>query len=93
MLILRIYLTLTYFYAIIVLKIRIFQKTLKTEKYKVAEVGLLKEIDKLGRIVIQKELRERYIMEGRVEIIATREGILIKNPEYVMVKRKDGKIF
>ena len=43
-----------------------------------AEVGLLKEIDKLGRIVIPKELRERYIMEGRVEIIATREGILIK---------------
>ena len=58
-----------------------------------AEVGLLKEIDKLGRIVIPKELHERYIMEGRVEIIATREGILIKNPEYVMVKRKDGKIF
>ena len=53
-----------------------------------SDVGFIKEIDRLGRIVIPKDLRERYLLESEVEILATREGILIKNPEYVMVKRK-----
>ena len=49
-----------------------------------AEIGIIKEFDKLGRIVIPKELRERYALTGAVEIIATENGILIKNPEYVL---------
>ena len=51
------------------------------------EVGIIKEFDKLGRIVIPKELRERYALNNKVEIIATREGVLIKNPEYSLIKK------
>ena len=57
------------------------------EKYIVSDVGCLKEMDKLGRIVIPKELRERYLIKNKVEIVATKEGILIKNPEYIMIKK------
>lgn len=49
-------------------------------------VGIIKEIDKLGRIVIPKELRERYGLTECVEMVATEEGIILKNPEYVLVK-------
>lgn len=49
-------------------------------------IGVLKEIDRLGRIVIPKELRDRYFLESEVEIIATTDGVLIKNPEYSLVK-------
>lgn len=41
--------------------------------------GIIRSIDKLGRIVIPKELREQYeIEEGDVEIYTTNEGILLK---------------
>lgn len=46
-------------------------------------------MDKLGRIVIPKELRERYGLMKKVEVIATSEGIVLKNPEYILVKAKD----
>ncbi len=49
-------------------------------------VGVIKEIDKLGRIVIPKNYRERLLMGDRVELVLTREGILIRNPEYEIVK-------
>ena len=45
-------------------------------------VGIIKEIDSLGRIVIPKDYRDRLSLEKRVEVILTAEGILIKNPEY-----------
>ncbi|MBQ7386704.1 MAG: hypothetical protein IJW03_00905 [Clostridia bacterium] len=51
-------------------------------------VGVLKEFDKLGRIVIPKDLRERYALNDKVEIIATENGVLIKNPEYKLIKAK-----
>ncbi len=51
-------------------------------------VGIIKEFDKLGRIVIPKELRERYSLDGSVEIVATDDGILIKNPEFFLTKKK-----
>ena len=51
-------------------------------------IGFLKSFDKLGRIVIPKELRDRYALYDEVEIIATREGVLIKNPEYILTKVK-----
>ena len=86
MLILRIYLTLTYFYVIIVLKIRNLKIFAILEKRAMKGIGVLKEIDRLGRIVIPKELRDRYFLESEVEIIATTDGILIKNPEYSLVK-------
>ena len=46
------------------------------------QIGVIKEIDRLGRIVIPKDLRDRYLFENIVEVVATKEGILIKNPEY-----------
>ena len=49
-------------------------------------VGIIKEIDKLGRIVIPKEFRERYGLTENVEIIATEKGIVLRNPEYKLVK-------
>ena len=50
-------------------------------------VGVIKEIDRLGRIVIPKDFRDRIGLESKVEITLTNGGILIKNPEYVLVKK------
>ncbi len=44
------------------------------------KIVILEEFDKLGRIVVPKDLRERYFMNGKVEIIATKDGVLIRNP-------------
>jgi len=56
------------------------------------KIGILKEIDRLGRIVIPKELRERFGLSERVEVVATEEGILIRNQEYKLVKTdKEGE--
>ena len=54
-------------------------------------VGIIKGFDKLGRIVIPKELRERFALNEAVEIIATSEGVLLKNPEYQLVKKENDK--
>ena len=51
-------------------------------------IGCLKRFDKLGRLVIPKELRDRYALNDEVEVIATKDGVLIKNPEYILVKAK-----
>jgi AbrB family looped-hinge helix DNA binding protein len=51
------------------------------------KIGIKKEIDKLGRICIPKEMRKLFNFENEVEIQVTPEGILIKNPEYVLVKK------
>ena len=50
--------------------------------------GIFKEFDKLGRIVIPKEFRERYAFCSKVEIVATDDGVLLKNPQYFLEKRK-----
>ena len=54
-------------------------------------VGIVKELDKLGRIVIPKEFRDRLGIDKEVEIIVTENGILIRNPEYVLVKKEEKK--
>ena len=51
------------------------------------KIGIIKEIDKLGRIVIPKELRERYGFDKTVEIVAVTDGILIKSQDYILVKK------
>ena len=53
-------------------------------------VGITKEVDKLGRIVIPKELRERYGIKKNIEVIATDLGILLRSPEYELVKTRNG---
>ena len=49
-------------------------------------VGVIKEVDNLGRIVIPKEMRDLYSLNEKVEVISTPEGVLIRNPQYVLVK-------
>ena len=56
-----------------------------------SEIGILKDFDKLGRIVIPKELRIRYGLGDGVEIVATEEGILLKSPEYFLAKRENAR--
>lgn len=55
------------------------------------EIGIIKKVDKLGRIVILKEMRERFNISTDVEISVTENGILIRNPEFVLVKKEDVK--
>lgn len=52
------------------------------------KVGVKKEIDKLGRIVIPKEMRALFNLQNEVELQITKEGILLKNPEYILVKKQ-----
>lgn len=53
------------------------------------KIGIIKEFDKLGRIVVPKELRDRYALKGQVEIVATKEGLLLKSPEYILTKKEE----
>ena len=54
-------------------------------------IGIIKEIDKLGRICIPKEMRKLFKMGNEVEIKVTHEGILITNPGYVLVRKDEYK--
>ena len=53
------------------------------------KIGFLKSFDNLGRIVIPKELRERYKLGKDGEIVALKEGVLKRNSEYILVKKSD----
>ncbi|MBQ3057220.1 MAG: AbrB/MazE/SpoVT family DNA-binding domain-containing protein [Clostridia bacterium] len=50
-------------------------------------VGIMKNIDNLGRVVIPKEFRDRLGLEKGVEIVLTREGVLIRNSKYELVMK------
>ena len=50
------------------------------------KAGVIKEIDKLGRIVIPKDMRDRLSLDKIVEVVLTDEGVLIHNPQYKLVK-------
>ena len=52
-------------------------------------VGIRKDIDTLVRICIPKEMRTLFRMEKEVELQVTEEGILLKNPGYVLVKKEE----
>ena len=49
-------------------------------------VGVIKEIDKLGRIVIPKEMRDRLGFGTKVEVVLMKEGILLRNSEFELIK-------
>ena len=55
------------------------------------KIGVKKEIDRLGRICIPKEMRKLFNLENEVELQITKEGILVKNPEYILVKKEEYK--
>ena len=52
------------------------------------QIGIKKQIDKLGRISIPMEIRKLLKLEKEIEMQITKEGLLIKNPEYILVKKK-----
>lgn len=54
-------------------------------------IGQIKYIDKLGRIVIPKEMRKFYKIENEspVEIFLTSEGILLRPLSFEVVREKE----
>ena len=44
------------------------------------KLGIIKSIDRLGRLVIPKKYRELYGLFDRAEVILTRDGILVRKP-------------
>ena len=63
-------------------------------KNKTNSVGIIKEIDSLGRIVIPKDFRERLLLDKKVEMVLTDSGILIRNSKYKLVEitEKNGSV-
>ena len=51
-------------------------------------IGIIRKVDDLGRIVIPKELRAFYNLpeHAKVEILGTEQGILIRRPAYEVKK-------
>ena len=54
-------------------------------------VGVIKEIDNLGRIVIPKDMRDRLGFGKNVEVVLTEDGIFIHNPRYKLVKVEENQ--
>ena len=56
----------------------------------ITRVGIKRQVDKLGRIVIPKEYREFYHLDHNDEvfIVDTTDGLLITNHNYKVVKVK-----
>ena len=54
-------------------------------------IGMLRKLDSLGRLVLPVEMRNFYHMEkdDDVEIIPTKEGILLRKPSYVVIVNKE----
>lgn len=57
-------------------------------------IGIKKEIDKLGRIVIPREMRKLYNLEYKIELVMTEDGLLLRNPQYhlteIYIQEKEG---
>ena len=55
------------------------------------ELKTTRYVDDLGRVVLPMDMRKHYGIktETAVEIIATKEGILIKNPSATSEAKKD----
>ena len=55
------------------------------------KIGIIKEIDDLGRLQIPKEIRTRLGLVEKVELVVEKEGLLIKSIEYELVKVNNDK--
>lgn len=51
-------------------------------------IGIIKELDQLGRLVIPKEMRSLFRFDKEVELVITEDGILMRNPQYRLVSNK-----
>ena len=49
------------------------------------KIGIIREVDSLGRVIIPKEIRKTYKLEREVEIISTGDGVLLRNPKYNII--------
>ncbi len=56
-------------------------------------LGIRRGIDKIGRLCIPKEMRQLFKLDKEVEIVLTEEGVLVRNPEYVLTEAKENKQF
>ncbi len=50
------------------------------------QVGIIREIDSLGRLVIPKEYRILFKLNKNVEVIATEDGVLVRNPKFKLIE-------
>ena len=50
------------------------------------QIGIIKEVDRLGRLVIPKEMRKRFHLDKEVELLLTTEGILLRNPRHKQIQ-------
>ena len=48
-------------------------------------IGIKKEIDKLGRLQIPKDIRNTLGLTNEIEMILTSNGLLIKSTEYTLI--------
>ena len=48
-------------------------------------IGIVKEIDDLGRLQIPKDIRITLGLNKKVQLVTTAEGLLIKSEEYKLV--------
>ncbi len=55
------------------------------------KIGIVKEFDNLGRIVIPKEMRQLFEFEKEVELVITVNVALIHRPEYKLAKLKNAE--
>lgn len=54
-------------------------------------IGVQKEIDRLGRLVIPKEMRDTLKLGEIVELVMTEEGVLVRNPHFKLVCTQTNK--
>jgi len=52
-------------------------------------VGVVAEVDHLGRVHLPKKMREVYALEGEIEIVLVEDGILLRSPRYMLVERPE----
>ena len=53
------------------------------------KIGIVKEIDGLGRLHIPKDVRDRLGLDKKVELVITPEGLLIKSDKYKLIRVND----
>ena len=54
-------------------------------------IGVVKSLDKVGSLVIPKDMRARFDLKDEVELVVTDEGILLRVPNYRLTKIDDEK--
>ncbi len=56
-------------------------------------IGVILKIDALGRCVIPQSMRKALHIKNceTVEILLTKDGILIRNPQYEVVKKQSNE--